>query len=134
MSDNDPKTPARIFGATPGGILSTDHPLNQGLRTLNDLARRPTVQGLYYNGKEVMLDGYTFVGCRFDNCTLSVSSTNIQLINCVIGESTVIQYGPETIKIVQLFNSRINWVYERAPQLAPRKNADGTITIDGTAV
>jgi hypothetical protein len=130
----------------PGGLLSQlaaggISPAGQGLRSaspppppnaLAQLFGRPVVQGLYYNGKQVALDGYQFVGCRFDNCTLLVSSSNFELINCVIDEATVIQYGPEPMKIVHLFNSRSDWMYASAPALAPRRNADGTITINGT--
>lgn len=93
---------------------------------------RPVVYGLYYNGKQVPLDGYKFVGCRFDNCTLVVESTNFELVDCVIDPSTGIQYGMETLKVVQLFNSR----YENNPYpywtgFVARKNPDGSITIDG---
>lgn len=141
MSNEDTNKPGGILShIASGGLFGT--PANQGLLVpppppppgaLSQIFGRPIVQGLYYNGKMVPLDGYRFVGCRFDNCTLMVASNNFELINCVIDPTTVIQYGMETIKIVQLFNSRSEWMYASAPGFAPRKNADGTITIDGMA-
>jgi hypothetical protein len=152
MSNDDSNKPGGLLShLAGGGPLGMQAPA-QGLRTpppplpppnlglrapppppgaLGQIFGRPTVQGLYYNGKMVALDGYQFVGCRFDNCTLMVASPNFELINCVIDPSTVIQYGMETVKIVRLFNSRSEWMYASAPGLAPRRNADGTITIDG---
>jgi hypothetical protein len=37
---------------------------------------RPEAKNLYYLRKKVILDGYTFIGCRFDGCNLEVSSAN----------------------------------------------------------
>lgn len=99
--------------------------------TLPGLIARPEVQGLYYNGQTLALDGYRFVRCRFDNCTLYVSSTNFDLIHCVIDSSTSVVYGSSVIKAIQLFNSRHSWAYQQMPEFAPKVNADGTITIVG---
>ena len=95
---------------------------------------RPTVHGLYYNNKVIPLDGYDFDGCRFDNCTMIATSTNFSLRNCVIDPATRIQYGIETMRIVQLFNSRNEWYYQHLPGLAPVKNVDGTINIAGMPI
>jgi hypothetical protein len=100
---------------------------------LSQFFGRPIARGLYYNGKKLALDGYQFVECRFDNCMLLVSSTNFDLINCILDPKTMIEYGGEALKIVQLYNSRSEWLYENAPSLVPRRNADGTITISGTS-
>lgn len=97
------------------------------------LFNRPPVNGLYYNNKAIALDGYDFHSCRFDSCTLIVNSTNFSLHNCVIDQFCKIQYGTETLRIVQLFNSRNEWYFKHLPGLAPSRNADGTITITGFA-
>jgi hypothetical protein len=134
MSKDNPRTPSSPRAPAFTGGITAANPSGQGLRSTPDfssLFARPTVQGLYYNGKTVPLDGYRFVGCRFDNCTLLVISTSFELINCVIDPETVIQYGMETIKIIHLFNSRDEAMYTAAPALAPLKNPDGTITISG---
>ncbi|GAB5604612.1 hypothetical protein [Sideroxyarcus sp. TK5] len=90
---------------------------------------RPQVNGLYYLRKKISLDGYTFIGCRFDGCNLEVSSTNFDLINCVIDASTTITYAPSVLKIIKLFNSRFPWAAQHFPGFVPTANADGTITI-----
>lgn len=97
---------------------------------LSNFYARPEVKGIYYNGKKVVLDGYTFNGCRFDNCTLEVTSLNFDLIGCVIDPSTVISYGNSVLKVIQLFNSRYPWAYKNfAIPFVPIRNADGSITI-----
>lgn len=96
---------------------------------LSRILRRPDVNGLYYNRQTLALDGYRFIGCRFDSCTLIVASPNFDLIRCVIDPSTTIQYGRSVMKIIQLFNSRFDWAYQHFPGFVPVRNDDGTITI-----
>lgn len=90
---------------------------------------KPEVKSAWFNNQQVKLDGYRFIGCRFDNCQLFVESTDFELIGCLIDDRTIINYGPQILKVVQLFNSRIPWIYANMPFFAPRRNADGTITI-----
>jgi hypothetical protein len=101
--------------------------------TINSLLDRPEVNGLYYNGKELTLDGYTFIGCRFDNCTLRLSTSNFNLIRCIVDDSTTIIYGTSALKVIQLFNSRYPWAYEHLKGFVPTLNPDGTITISDRA-
>ena len=91
----------------------------------------PEINSAWFNGKEVNLDGFRFVGCRFDNCKLIISSTNFELENCFIDQSSQIVYGGDIVKPIRLFNSRYDWVYQHMPFFAPTKNIDGTITIKG---
>jgi hypothetical protein len=125
------KTEEKARAATRGVKMVPSQPQNSPLSALAQLLGRPVVQGLYYNGKVVQLDGYNFVGCRFDNCKLLVRSTNFEVSNCVIDPSTVIEYGAEPMKIMRLFNLRNERAYANTPAFAPRKNADGSISIDG---
>lgn len=87
------------------------------------------VKSVYYNQKVVPLDGYHFRECRFDGCTLVVSSTNFVLDHCILDDACVIQYGGSLVKVVQLFTSRYRWMHDSVPGLAPVKNSDGTISI-----
>lgn len=113
------------------GVSKTSTPsLSEGLRNqLAGLLQRPEVTGLYYNGRVITLDGYKFVGCRFDNCNLHISSLNFELQRCVIDQSTTITYGAAATKLIQLFNSRFEWAYEHFPGFVPVRNSDGTISI-----
>lgn len=98
------------------------------------LQGRPEVRGLYYNKQTLTLDGYSFIGCRFDNCKLLVSSLNFDLIKCVVDPSTEIAYSSSVLKIIQLFNSRYPWASEHyADYFVPKQNEDGTITISDCA-
>lgn len=111
-------------GGLPGGGLAA------ALLASRGLYGRQKIDGLYYLSKKIALDGYSFNGCRFDRCILSVSSTNFELSNCIIDDSCTIEYGVELTKIIQLFNSRHAKSYEFfAPPFVPLKNQDGTITI-----
>lgn len=105
--------------------------INSGNNPLLALARPPEITNVYYHHKVVTLDGYTFRGCRFDNCTLVVHSPNFKLDHCIVDEQCGIQYGPQLVKVIQLFTSRYSWWAETVPTLSPVKNADGTISIGG---
>lgn len=95
------------------------------------LSYRPEVQGLYFNGKTLDLDGFRFVGCRFDNCVLRLRSTNFDIINCILDTSTRVEYSGELAKVLQLFIGRYDWATPQffPPQFLPTKNPDGSITI-----
>lgn len=116
-----------------GAALSSANPVQGGLSSVlksYDFLGKRKVEGLWFDAKRIVLDGYSFNGCRFDNCTLVVSSTNFDLTNCLIDERCVIEYGNEITKIIQLFNSRWDQAYHRwAPPFVPRKNPNGSITI-----
>ena len=96
---------------------------------LASLFQRPEVTGLYYNGTKVVLDGYTFNRCRFDNCTLEISTLNFSLVHCIIDNTTVIEYGAEVAKLIKLFNARFPWAYSSLPLFVPQKHADGTMSV-----
>lgn len=128
--------PVGLSGATSGaglGLINTRHESQGGLGGLSNALSgllRPEVREIYYNRKIVVLDGYTFIGCRFDNCTLKVSTLNFDVINCVIDQSTVIEYGEGVVKPIRLFISRYHWASQVIPPyFRPQFNADGTITI-----
>lgn len=97
---------------------------------LGALWATPEVRGLYYNGKTVTLDGYKFVGCRFDNCVLRVNSTNFELIQCVIDATTRVEYSTSICKLLKLFLGRYHWAqsFFNAAFL-PTRNPDGSVTI-----
>ena len=100
-----------------------------GLQALSQLARRPDVRHIWYNGKTFSLDGYNFWSCRFDKCRLHVNSPHFEMHNCFIDENTTVYYQGDIVKILRLFNSRYQWVYSEAPFFAPVKHEDGTISI-----
>lgn len=98
---------------------------------LSSFLNKLELKGIWFNGKEVKLDGFRFVNCRFDNCKLTVSSTNFEIESCHIDDTSQIIYSGDIVKPIRLFNSRYDWIYSNAPFFAPIKNVDGTITIKG---
>jgi hypothetical protein len=109
--------------------MSANLGLGLGALGLMALAMHPEVASVYYNAKTVNIDGYTFRGCRFDGCTLTANSTNFRLDHCVLDDKCIIQFGPNLVKVVQLFTSRYPWWESSSPGLAPVRHDDGTISI-----
>lgn len=117
-------------GILAGALQRFGEPSSGGLKnSLASMFSRPEVRGLYYNGSVLTLDGYSFIGCRFDNCRLFVTSLNFELVRCVLDSSTTITYGPAAAKLIKLFNSRFDWASAHFPGFVPTKHPDGTITI-----
>ncbi|EOI6422902.1 hypothetical protein ACMU90_003460, partial [Vibrio cholerae] len=112
-------------------IMNNIENLNNSLAGLMALLEKPIINSVWYNRKEVKLDGYKFVGCRFDGCTIVVTSANFELENCYIDDETVIKYGGDVVKTIKLYNCRNEYVIKNMPFFAPVKNDDGTITIKG---
>jgi len=111
------------------GLINSPATGNSLLRAL--ATNKPLVESIFYHNRTIPIDGFTFRGCRFDNCILLVESNNFQLDHCIIDDRCVIHYGPHLVKIIQLFTSRYPWWAEQVPSLAPVKNSDGTISIVG---
>ena len=116
-----------------GAALSSANPAQGGLASAlgyYDFFSKRKVEGLWFDAKRIVLDGYSFIGCRFDNCTLVVTSTNFDLTNCLIDKRCVIEYGNEITKIIQIFNSQWGESYHRwASPFVPTRNPNGSITI-----
>lgn len=99
-----------------GGLTGLLSPREQSNNALADyLLGRPEVKGLYYNSQTIRLDGYTWVECRFDNCTLEATSTNFEIKNCIIDSTNQIVYGNSVLKIIKLFCSRYEWANQHFP-------------------
>ena len=103
------------------------------LQQLENLFAPKTVEGVWYNQKDVHLDGYDFRNCRFDNCVLHIGSGNFSLVHCYIDDSSTVVFGPLVLPVLKLFNRKTQWFYENAPTFAPTREEDGTITISRPA-
>ena len=113
------KTPASSTGT---GQINT-------LSALAALLVRPVLSSVWYNKKDVTLDGYCFVSCRFDNCLLRVNTTEFELDKCFIDADCTILYGDKIVRIPQLLFARIPTADELFPHFVPIRHPDGTITI-----
>lgn len=110
-------------------MAESGNPPREGLSLLAALAHRPEVRDIWFNGKEVTLDGYNFRSCRFDRCELHVSSQHFELHHCFVDDYTKIYYKGDMVKIIRLFTLKYPWFYQNLPYFAPQKHEDGTISI-----
>lgn len=85
-------------------------------------------ENLWFNQKDVVLDGWKFSFCRFDNCRIFLSSQHFELLNCKFDEHCDIYYRNNTINIIKLFDSRYSQPF-LPPDFSAIRNSDGTISI-----
>jgi hypothetical protein len=89
----------------------------------------PAVRQLWFNNQRLSLDGYHFIGCRFDGCTLVANSTNFVVEGCMLDSSTTVEIGGQMVKILQLYNVRPSGLFAPQYPFAPKRHPDGTISI-----
>ncbi|KOO14395.1 hypothetical protein AKJ18_13915 [Vibrio xuii] len=123
MSKTEPENPW-VSRTQSGAVVPPPPQTLGGLASLSS----PYIEcsGLWYNGQTVNLDGYRFVNCRFDNCTLNSNSGQFELINCFVDERTNVMHGANNMKVLRLFH-RNNC--DQDSIFSPQFNPDGTITI-----
>ncbi|ELI9011325.1 hypothetical protein RSM41_003873 [Klebsiella aerogenes] len=85
-------------------------------------------ENLWFNQKDIVLDGWKFSFCRFDKCRIFLSSQHFELINCKIDDQCDIYYRNNTINIIKLFDSRYSQPF-LPPNFSAIRNSDGTISI-----
>lgn len=108
--------------------------LNSDERVVNHLSGlpgNPVVKNQWFNGQVIGLDGWHFISCRFDNCSLRISTPAFFLENCFIDDTSSVTFTPELIELVRLFNFRNRYMQNGYPQYCPTVNPDGTITVGG---
>ena len=114
-------------GETPG-LPSLQDLENQ----FSQLTAKIKVENLWFNGKEVRLDGYHFAHCRFDNCVLTLYTSSFELTGCIVDPTTKVTWQGELISVLKLFNRENEHAYREFPDFVPTRNADGTITISAS--
>lgn len=85
-------------------------------------------ENLWFNQKDIVLDGWKFSFCRFDNCRIFLNSQHFELINCKMDDECCIYYRNYTMNIIRLFDSRYSQPFLPHNFNAVR-NSDGTISI-----
>ena len=50
---------------------------------LGTYIQKPELKGAWYNNQKFTIDGYRFVECRFDNCTLYVNTGEFEFERCM---------------------------------------------------
>lgn len=115
------------------GLLGLPAPreTQANMQALFDLIgdRPPEIQGKWYNNVEVSLDGYKFVSCRFDRCTIKIAEGNFWIEGCVF-EACAFIWVDKAKRIVQTHNLVVPEAWAKtAGTLGPRINSDGTVTL-----
>ena len=101
----------------------------RGLGLINALATRTEIKETWFNHKTVQLDGFNFLGCRFDNCRLQIASPEFELHRCYVDNSNIFHYQGDVVKVLRIFNTFHPWVDEHYPYFVPERHDDGTISI-----
>lgn len=94
-----------------------------------DTAQMPEMKNAFFQDKDITLDGWRFIFCRFEKCRIHVSSLYFVVDQCFIGDDCIIYYQGESIKLIQLWNSRNEFIRSTHPGFAPRRNPNGTVSI-----
>ena len=102
--------------------------IGSGVSTF-EVAQMPEMKFAYFKDKEITLDGWRLIGCRFENCTLNVSSTYFSMERCFVDSETVVMWQGDAIKLIQLFHMRNDEVRAGNPEFAAIKNPDGSYTL-----
>ncbi len=90
--------------------------------------------GQWYHKQSLVMDGFSFTQCRFDECTLYVSRGIFRMRSCFMSGCFII-YSNEARNVARLFSgSHVpNSVYVN-PSLRPTANPDGTFSIDPAVI
>ena len=87
------------------------------------------VEGKWFNRQKVSLDGYEFVGCRFDGCTFNTASGTFVFDHCVV-ENCTVSFGSEGTKMLRFYNYFLPEEHRIWPQFHPTfHHEDGTVSI-----
>ncbi len=91
------------------------------------MSEPPSIEGQWFNGQDINLDGYRFLRCRFDNCKLTTIKGTFKLDHCFICGGSI-HYLGEASNVVRLFTS--NQRDQPTPfGLMPVFHEDGTFSI-----
>jgi hypothetical protein len=86
----------------------------------------------YFSNQTVIVDGYRFINCIFDNCELIIYRGTFELHNCKLNIK-MYRYSEESQKIIQLL--MLSGVCNGCDKMSiyaflkPKINTDGTISI-----
>jgi len=76
--------------------------------------QRPEVRDTAFRDSTVALGGKTYVGCRFENCTLEITELDFDLLRCTIDDATQVQYRASVRDIARHFDPYFPWANRHA--------------------
>jgi hypothetical protein len=86
------------------------------------------ITGQWFNSVDVQLDGYAFIRCRFDHCTIYLRRGDFVLDHCFFNMCTVYFYD-DAVTVVRFYN-----VFSIPPasfpeHVRPIQHEDGTVSV-----
>ena len=88
------------------------------------------IEGQWFFNQQVALDGYTFLRCRFENCTLFASRGLFILDHCLV-TGCRIMFSDEALNVVRLWNLFLRPMSDNFHHsIHPVYHPDGTISVD----
>jgi len=97
----------------------------------------PPIQGQWFKDQTLYIDGYTFVGCRFDRCNLITQWATFTFRSCFISPDCRLYFQGPALKLVRLMMHdlrqkghlpHVEWTQAR--DIFPTPNDDGTFTLE----
>jgi hypothetical protein len=93
---------------------------------------RTVVEGRWFSGQTLDLDGYHFKRCRFDNCALSYKTGDFQFTECLLGGASI-SHPAMALPIIRLFMVAFPTLDRLWPPFTPVRHADGTFSVNNQA-
>jgi hypothetical protein len=95
----------------------------------------PAIVQRWFRGETIYIDGYTFDGCRFDNCQLVTSMGNFSFRDCFIDPTSRVLFSEHALKVAKLLMHDLAMKRRLAPQhdeagIFPLVRDDGTFTLE----
>lgn len=91
--------------------------------------KMPQIKHAYFRGQTVTLDGWRMTGCKFESCTLEVSTSYFVIERCFVDADTVVSWAGEAVNLIQLFHMRDDSMRADQPGFAATKHTDGSYSI-----
>lgn len=63
------------------------------------------IDGRWFKGEKLEIDGYAFANCRFDHCTFVVRTGNFSFASCFFSQDCGIAIDGDALRVVKLFLS-----------------------------
>jgi hypothetical protein len=82
-----------------------------------------TLEDQYWKDKRLYIDGYRFINCYFENCTLWVLRGTFEFHHCTIDGGSRI-FDQEALKCIQMFSQP-----DPNPAFMPKRYPDGALSI-----
>jgi hypothetical protein len=90
------------------------------------------IEGQWFYQQTLVIDGYAYVRCRFDNCHIHLRRGDFVLDHCYFGYCTV-WFWDDALTAIRLYN-----IFSTPPDsfpdhIRPIKHEDGTVTVSKMA-